>query len=122
MSTKTAMKRTGDCYDAAMKLVIEEPTLTLCHGIVAGRGPLKGFWIGHAWVEDGDVVFDFSNGNQVILRKEVYYALGKISTVVRYKGIESNKTMLKTGHCGPWDESVTLLKPVARTVVERQNT
>ena len=52
-------KVTGDCFEASGKAILDllrDPTATkdrwyLCHGIVAGQGPIEGLFIRHAWVE-----------------------------------------------------------------------
>lgn len=101
------MKKTrGDCYQASGHLIMDDSNFLLCHGNVLGRGKIKGKRIGHAWCEVGDVIFDFSNGKQKILRKETYYKIGKIKDVKKYTGLEACKMMLKTGTFGPWEKMV----------------
>jgi hypothetical protein len=100
----------GDCYEAAFHWLLDldvdvAKKAKLCHGMVHGQGPLEGKKFGHAWGELGDVVFDQSNGNQVVMRKELYYALGKIdkSEVFYYPGHKSLGKANKAKHYGPWD-------------------
>ena len=103
----------GDCYEAALEFMVDnhEQTdeFTLIHGIATGQGPIKGMLYGHAWVEQGDVVFDYSNGKQVVMRKEDYYALGSISKTVRYTFDEMADLAVKTGHSGPWEPGMSPL-------------
>jgi hypothetical protein len=99
------MNKDGDCFEAAGNLVIELPDeAILVHGTVSGQGPLKGMRIKHAWCELGDVVFDYSNGKQIVMRKEQYYRIGKIrkSQIKKYSKKQATKNMLRTGNYGPW--------------------
>ena len=103
----------GNCFDVAAKLVIDndyskefnDPLLV--HGEVAGQGPLEGIRFGHAWVEDGNVVIDKSNGKDLKIPKLLYYALGNIEDkkgkIYRYNLEETRKMLLKHAHYGPWD-------------------
>lgn len=75
------------------------------HGIVTGQGPINGIEYGHAWVEDGDTVHDYSRGRDIQMPKMLYYAFGNIdeSKQFRYTPEEMRKKILDTGHWGPWD-------------------
>jgi hypothetical protein len=107
--TKTTKKPKGDCFAVAARAMIApfSPDLKLVHAYVSGQGPLKGKRFSHAWNEIGDVVFDNSNGNNLILRKEQYYKLGEIVTEPGqyqvYDPISAKKMMLQTKHYGPWE-------------------
>ena len=73
---------TGDCYEAALHYMLDNAgnnSLRLVHGEVAGQGPLQGCTYGHAWIEEGDLVIDVSNGRDIRLPKELYYAIGRIN-------------------------------------------
>lgn len=102
--------RKGDCYIAAFHLadrLSKENTMRLEHGIVKGQESLEGVRFGHAWVEiGGDIVLDFSNGQEVILRKDQYYKIGDIRTVHRYTFREMVSEAVRTGTYGPWDNKV----------------
>ena len=95
----------GDCYVAAGRYIMDNhnPKLVLVHGIVTGQGDIAGIQFGHAWVEDGDMVIDTSNGRDIQLPKQLYYALGNIETTKRYTMEKAMEKMLKIGHYGPWD-------------------
>lgn len=102
----------GDCYEAAGNLMMGRwmrGTVDRCllvHGEVAGQGPLEGTSFGHAWVEEGNTVFDYSNGKQVVMPKVVYYALGQIDRIDnlhKHTWEETRAKMLEYGHYGPWD-------------------
>ena len=71
-------------------------------------GKLGGKHFVHAWNEAGDVVFDYSNGNQVVMRREQYYKLGQVDAsnpalYHSYDGTQAMVNMAKYKHWGPWD-------------------
>ena len=77
------MAALGDCYEAGGKFMMDNCMIGKCnyilvHGEVTGQGPLEGVKYGHCWIEDGDMVIDKSNGRDLRLPKQVYYALGGI--------------------------------------------
>ena len=87
----------GDCFRVAGNMIIDHPNFLLCHAKVAGQGKFKGKMIWHAWNEDGDMVWDYSNGREIIVRKERYYKIAKIKdkNIVKYTHDEAIKLMLK---------------------------
>jgi hypothetical protein len=99
----------GNCYPVACWLLIDPfgdipSNAILVHGEpTLQRAPFNKF--GHAWVEIGDSVFDFSNGRNIVIRKEVYYQLGKIeeSSCRRYTKTEARRMVAKFKHWGPWE-------------------
>lgn len=99
----------GDCFEVAGRAVIQPsiPGLKLVHAHVTGQGKLKGKRFPHAWNEIGDVVLDNSNGNNIVMRKEQYYDLGKVLTTpgeyAIYSDVEAKKKMVQKKHFGPWD-------------------
>jgi 5'(3')-deoxyribonucleotidase len=103
----------GDCFMVAgramMDLTEEQEIygMKMVHAYVYGQGELKGRRFPHAWVEQGDVVLDNSNGNSIVMRKEKYYPLGGIvEESGAYATYEKEKTMinmLKHSNWGPWD-------------------
>lgn len=109
----TDTTRRGDCYEAAVNIILElklegtADNATLVHGLVTGTGgEALGFRYGHAWVEIGDVAFDYSNGRKITLRREAYYALGKIAEedTTRYSFEEARSAMLEHETYGPWED------------------
>ena len=83
-------QKMGDCYEVAGRMAIlglsKAPNgenflgnPMVVHGEVEGQGKIKGIRYGHAWIEDDVYVYDFSNGRNLMLLKEVYYYLGKIN-------------------------------------------
>jgi len=120
------MKANGDCYKVAAEKVmfaLEFEDALVCHGTcTATGGPITGHAFGHAWIEVGDVVFDFSNGRSGCLRKEMYYKVGMCRNVQRYTREQARRMLLKHKNYGPWHEDaeinyeklLTLTKTVGR--------
>jgi hypothetical protein len=102
---------TGDCYEAAGKYMMDhalfpggEDHLILVHGEVTGQGDIMGLKYGHAWVEDGEMVIDVSNGRDIRMPKPLYYALGGIGdNLHKYTVEEFRRKVSKHKHWGPWD-------------------
>ena len=108
----------GDCYEVAGRMALMEASKApngeiflgqpkVVHGEVAGQGSLEGIRYGHAWVEDDVYVYDFSNGRELMILKEVYYYLGKIMQekpkLYKYTFKEATKKMVESRNFGPWD-------------------
>jgi|TARA_Y100000389_G_C17422198_1_gene497385 hypothetical protein len=98
----------GDCYQANGNFIItqmNDDSYKLCHGVALLATDGKPF--GHAWIEKGSLVMDFSNGKKKALPKKKYYELGGIPVkgypVYSYTAREAAKKMVDTGHWGPWD-------------------
>lgn len=105
------METKGNCYQAAADLLlflgIKQSTdgYFLVHGEVTGQGKVAGVRFGHAWVEDDQTVYDYSNGRNIKMPKILYYAIGNIDErkVYKYTRDEAIDKMVKSGHYGPWD-------------------
>ena len=108
------MSSGGDCYEAAGKFIMEECMLggvddcqyILVHGEVMGQGPIAGIPFGHAWVLDGSTVIDRSNGRDISMPAQLYYAIGqidRIDNVIEYPWEEARTKILDYGQWGPWD-------------------
>ncbi len=110
----------GNCYQAAAELLLYsrlKPKLNkidyvgkpyLVHAEVGGQGPLEGMRFGHAWVEDDEWVYDFSNNKERVLPKQVYYLLGRIDDsdpkkYRKYTFEQAREKILSTMHYGCWD-------------------
>jgi predicted ABC-type ATPase len=107
----------GDCYQTAGDFVINsrlhknkikfvgEPHVV--HAQVTGQGAISGLKYGHAWIEDDQLVYDYSNGRELVIPKDFYYAVGKVKKTkpryFKYTFDEARKKMLDSGHYGPWD-------------------
>lgn len=105
------MNATGDCYEAAGKYMMDNCmmggcNLILVHGEVQGQGHLDGVTYGHAWVLDGGTVIDVSNGRNLQLPQEIYYAIGQIDNignVHEYTWEEARRLIVDFEHWGPWE-------------------
>ena len=103
----------GDCYEANGRYFMNQAVspgsdkgMRLVHGEVTGQGSLSGVNYGHAWIEDGNTVLDKSNGRNVRMPKDVYYALGQIDrndNIHVYKPEEFRRKVMQHEHWGPWD-------------------
>ncbi len=114
------MKAKGDCYEAAARLQMKHSheDCYLVHAEVIGQGELTGLPFGHAWVECGDTVYDYSNGRKLEIPKQLYYLLGKVEEtrvwtdegvidrepkIFKYDIDEAATWMVRTMHWGPWE-------------------
>jgi hypothetical protein len=106
-------KGDGDCFDKAVEVAErfekDYPDVLIVHGEPIGTGgEALGVRFPHAWVEldlNGfALVIDESNGNDVTISRDFYYAFGNIveADVVRYTLTEARIQMLKHKHYGPW--------------------
>lgn len=104
----------GDCYEAAVLYVIGEGYLfgkaprnvKIVHGEMMGQGPLRGITYGHAWVLEGGMVIDQSNGGDLWMSKAAYYSLGRIDeigNIHEYTIEQVRRKMMATEVYGPWD-------------------
>lgn len=65
------------------------------------------------WVEDGNIVIDKSNGNDIRMEAKIYYAIGGVNKTqkgayARYSFNEMKRKLNKTKHYGPWDLDMNL--------------
>lgn len=97
---KANNKRQGRCFELSGKHILDNDGI-LVHGFVTDK--IKtGYVIIHAWVEDGDKVFDAVLDE--IFDKGLYYALFDAEPVHTYNKTDASKWMLQTGHFGYWEE------------------
>lgn len=110
--SEDSVKTLGDCYRLAGRYVLKEANdsalpVFLCHGIVTGRGPLRGRRFGHAWVEAGNVLaLDLTTKPKpTVIPRSRYYTLGHIKgrDVRRYTADDARVLMLRHKHWGPWE-------------------
>lgn len=101
----------GDCYEAAGRFFVDQNLfgdtgMVLVHGEVAGQGGLEGTNFGHAWIEHHGMVIDKSNGRDLRIPVQTYYAIGRIAeigNIHRYDISQAKRKIVSTGHWGPWD-------------------
>lgn len=108
--TSAKRKQLGDCYQVAGKYIMDHgwsnPRLRLVHGEVSGQGPMEGMTYGHAWILDGDLVIDQSNGRNIRLPRQIYYSIGNIewlNNYYEYTVEQALEKMEESMHYGPWD-------------------
>lgn len=104
------IKACGDCFQAAARNMLNrsDDDISLVHAYVSGQGKLQGRRFLHAWNEQGDTVIDNSNGRNIRLPREIYYAIGNIDPTDsaqyrRYDRQEAVRHMARSRHYGPWD-------------------
>ena len=105
---KREASATGDCFEAAGQAVSLPFTKSLpdgaelCHGVIVGHGPDHV----HAWCEAGGMVYDFSQGKNLMIPREVYYQMGGIdpSRIKRYNRSEVLNMTIEHQHWGPWED------------------
>ena len=113
----------GDCFPVAgramldLEGILETAGYKLVHALVRGEGKLKGRRFGHAFNRLGDVIFDNSNGNKVVMRKEAYFKQGSINlnekgAYIEYDKEQSLINMAKRLHWGPWDLDESLMEEI----------
>jgi len=108
----------------------DKKTAKICHGVPMGQGKIEGIRFDHAWVEvtrktdfgDADpsnpqvkfmmerfstqvIVYDYSNGRELQMPRELYYAIGQIDSddVKRFSAQEAYNQMSEKGFYGPWE-------------------
>lgn len=97
----------GDCFVEAVNNAMADKSLYVVHGIVHGQGALEGIVFPHAWNETDDgYVIDTSNGNDVSMPVDAYYAIGRIdhADVRKYDYRQMAQEVVRTGTYGPWDD------------------
>jgi hypothetical protein len=106
----------GDCYVVSGQIVIRgivdknikfKGTPYLVHAVVQ-HSKIKGLEFSHAFIEDDENVYDYSNGREIVMPKEIYYFFGKINTqdkdkYRKYTFREAKEKMYSTGNYGCWD-------------------
>ena len=116
------VKDGGDCYLVAGQLALEiknekidyKGTPYLVHAEVK-HSSMEGLRFGHAFIEDDENVYDFSNKREIILPKQLYYYFGDINPrdkkkYRKYTFEEAREKMLSTGNYGCWDIEVDFEK------------
>jgi hypothetical protein len=105
--SKKGLPDKGDCFDSSFDLMFKNkiPNLVLVHGIVSGQGKLSGYRYTHAWCEDEEFVYDYSNGRTLKLPKILYYGVGNINPKQGkyYTQSELREMINQYGNKGPWE-------------------
>jgi len=122
-------KTKGDCYLVAGQLALEiknkdidyKGTPYLVHAEVR-HSQIDGLRYGHAFIEDDENVYDFSNNREIIMPKQIYYYFGDINPrdkkkYRKYTFKQAREKMLSTGNYGCWDIEVDYEKG-GRTIAQ----
>ena len=122
-------KTKGDCYLVAGQLALEiknkdidyKGTPYLVQAEVK-HSAIEGLRYGHAFIEDDENVYDFSNNREIIMPKQIYYYFGDINPrdkkkYRKYTFKEAREKMLSTGNYGCWDIEVDYEKG-GRTIAQ----
>lgn len=106
-STSSDSQPGGDCFIAAFQHLLKEtddhssPDLfALVHGNIAHLP--QEFEVNHAWVEQGDVVHEVSNGQDYRFSKDKFYSHFQITNLRRYTADDALTNNCRSGHYGPW--------------------
>ena len=110
----TAPGKLGDCFPVAGRAMLhlqdemETAGYKMVHALVRGEGKLTGRRFAHAFNRLGNVIFDNSNGNKIMMREENYFKQGGIDpnekgAYVEYDREQSLLKLAKHHHWGPWD-------------------
>ena len=59
--------------------------------------------VNHAWIEEIDFVYEFSEGRKILFSKDDYYKKNKIINVRTYTAQEAITLIGEYGHWGPWN-------------------
>lgn len=101
----------GDCFQASFNLLMElndvgANNALLVHGL--GILPNTNKQFAHAWVEVGDIVYDYSNGKEWRGNKEKYYKALRINYTHKYDILEVIKNTYKMGKGvhQAWDDKI----------------
>jgi hypothetical protein len=127
-------KGKGDCYYVAGQFAMGAlspkkikyiGTPYIVHAEVQGQGKVSDIRYGHAWVEDDELIYDFSNNREIVFPKQLYYAIGDIKTdnpkkYRKYTFDEARKKMVETKHYGCWDLEVDYAEGGEITEQEKQ--
>lgn len=96
-----------NCFKAAAELIQQLRIKDffgqhrLVHGNLASLNQDKP--ANHAWLEELDFVYDFSDGHKRLLLKKDYYLNDTITGVKKYTICQALKLMKSSGNWGPWD-------------------
>lgn len=112
---------TGNCFECHARYLLDhqEEGYILVHGVVMGRGQLKGYRYLHCWIESltlDDLVFDMTIGDDegTLFSKGMYYDLGKIQDraglLKRYTAPELLLKIMRWGHWGAWGTDLEIQK------------
>lgn len=93
--------RLGDCYRSSGRYVTNNQNAILVHGTINGvRFTGKDFDNPHAWIEEGDEVYDPVWDKR--FPQELYYGMMRAKVQKKYDWEAASIAMVRSGHWGPW--------------------
>ena len=99
---KSMSSRLGKCYQLAGEYVYGHPNAILVHGELTNRFAQGLPRLDHAWIEDGNEIFD--PVMDMKWPKEVYEGLFKTKVFKKYSHREAIEMIDKHMTWGPWHE------------------
>ena len=99
--TESKNKRFGRCYELAGRYVSSHHDAVLVHGELINKFTVGHPKIEHAWVEEGNEIFDPVMDRR--FPKTVYEGIFQPVVHKKYSWIDVIKITNKTGNWGPWD-------------------
>jgi len=97
----------GRCYKKAVEAVMEDPSLTLCHGVCTGLGGnALGKRYGHAWVEHNNIARDVKT--DISLSAELFRFYGQAYPVITYTYDDMMQMVFLHENYGPWHPQIRL--------------
>jgi hypothetical protein len=92
----------GLCYELSGRYVSAHPKSILVHGKITNPFAKGLPEVEHAWVENGNEIFD--PVMDMKWPKNVYEDFFKAKIYKKYSFMDTIKITDKTGHWGPWEE------------------
>lgn len=97
----------SECFKAAAEFIQQPHVLDgpdkyrLAHGNMATLQQDKA--VNHAWIEEGDFVYEVRKGHNLLFSKYDYYKRNRITNVRTYTVQEVLELIHEHGHYGPWN-------------------
>jgi len=90
----------GMCFKWAMQWSIDHQLgdHKVVHGMVTGGLEMKTF--GHAWIEDGDTIYDERHPDG--MSRDLFYEALNPEDTVKYTPTEATRALFKHNQWGPW--------------------
>lgn len=98
--------RLGLCYVLSGRYVSSHPKSVLVHGELINKFTIGNPKVDHAWVEEGDEIFDPVMNRR--FPKAVYEGIFQPVSHKKYSHMDVITITSKTGNWGPWDEHDTI--------------
>ena len=97
----------GNCYEASLQILLENPAGKLVHGHPRlSAGEHEGEKFGHAWVEVEvlGTLWCLDYQKLEAIPAALYYFAGRIESddCKRYTFAQARRNALRSGHSGPW--------------------